>query len=74
MNRMLVHTAEHGTLTVCCLCKHRYPRHLLEVWVSGNWHPICRPCLKDIGLAVFGAFTSGPSVLRSECEGQQVLV
>lgn len=67
----MVHPLAHKSQQVCCVCYHRYSRPLLEVWASWNWHPICRPCLDDIGLSVFGVFTAGPKV---RCEGQQVLL
>lgn len=69
------HSRVHASLHVCCLCGNRYPSPLLEVWASANWHPVCRPCLDDIGLGLFGPFTSGPRVrANGKGTGQQVLL
>lgn len=69
--RVPVHAQPHRGTHTCCVCKTRYPIGLVEVYASGNWHPICRPCLKDIGLGVFGTFDPDPRAIA--CDGQEVM-
>lgn len=49
----------HTSSYVCCICSHRFTSKLVEVWASGNWHPICRTCLDDVDMGVFGCWSPG---------------
>ncbi len=73
-NKITPHADSHKSKQVCCVCRNRYAKGLLEVWASHNWHPICRACLDDIGLGVFGPLTEGRlRTPMTELQGQRSL-
>lgn len=74
MKRFPFHLPPHANSHVCCMCVWKSPLPLMEVWSAGNWHPICRDCLREVELAVFSPLTSGRlRGHRSQCEGQTAL-